>query len=77
MENFEITVSSVFLELKFLLSSSSGEDKHVSLEEQGLQLAYGFSEYVRGLPIEGAALAEINFWGPLPKPEGSPIRTIA
>ena len=75
-QKFDANIGSVYIEIPMMLSSESGEDKHVDLNNQGLFLAYEISKFLRTLSTEGAALSEMTFWGTVMPGTGEAITRI-
>jgi hypothetical protein len=75
-QSFDVNIGSVYIEIPMMLSSESGEAKHIDLNNQGLFLAYEISKFLKTLSSEGAALSEMTFWGTVKPGTGEPMRRI-
>ena len=73
---FDVNAGSVFLEIPMMLSSESGEAKHIDLNNQGLLMTYRIAEFLKDFNSEGAALSEITFWGTTLPGQGEFVRRI-
>lgn len=73
-KSVEMNVGSIILEIPILLSSGSGRDKHIDIDEQGLILASWFWDYIKGRDSVGANFGPIKYWGTNRTFEGEPIK---
>ena len=72
----DVNAGSVFIEIPMMLSSESGEAKHMDLNNQGLLMAYQIADMLKKFNSEGAALSEITFWGTTIPGQGECVRRI-
>jgi hypothetical protein len=75
-EHFDAVMGSIFIEIPMMLSSESGEDKHIDLNNQGLFLAYEIARLLKSISTQGAALSEMTFWGTTVPGTGEALRRI-
>ncbi|MEV7613272.1 hypothetical protein [Streptomyces sp. NPDC089799] len=63
----DFNAGSVFVEIPIMLSSDSGREKHVDLDEQGAYLYYAIKKVldeIRANPeLQGIAIQEAQYWG--------------
>jgi hypothetical protein len=75
-EHFDAVMGSIFIEIPIMLSSESGEDKHIDLNNQGLFLAYEIGRHLKSTSTQGAALSEMTFWGTTVPGTGEALKII-
>ena len=75
-EHFDAVMGSIFIEIPMMLSSESGEDKHIDLNNQGLFLAYEIARLLKTISTQGAALSEMTFWGTTVPGTGEAVKRI-
>ena len=73
---YDLNAGSVFLEIPMMLSSESGETKHIDLNNQGLLMAFQIAIFLKKFNSQGAALSEITFWGTTLPGQGDFVRRI-
>jgi hypothetical protein len=75
-DHFDMAVGSVYLEIPMMLSSESGQEKHIDLNNQGLFLAFDIARLLKASSTQGAAVSEITFWGTTKPGNGEFVRRI-